>query len=65
VVELVEVLTLVAVAEPAVWFLLMIILFQYQEEQVIQYQLEVEDLVLHQQVEDLKETMDQILQLLD
>lgn len=53
-----------AAREPAVWFSLMIILFQYQEEQVIQYQLEVEDLVLHQQVEDLLEMMVQIALLL-
>jgi hypothetical protein len=43
----------------------MIILFQYQEEQAIQYQLVVLDLDLHLQVEDLKETMDRILQVLD
>jgi hypothetical protein len=42
----------------------MTILFQYHQEQVIQYQLEVEDLVLHQQVEDLLEIMVQIVLLL-
>jgi hypothetical protein len=64
VVEVVEVPMSEAAREPAVWFSLMIILFQYQEEQVIQYQLEVEDLVLHQQVEDLLEMMVQIALLL-